>query len=425
MADRQHHAREPEGELFRLLVENVLDYAIFVIDTKGRVESWNTGAERLLGYREAEMIGHSITPLFTPEDIAKGFPQREMKEALEQGRGNDDRWHVRKDGSRFWCGGSMTPLWDDSRQLRGFAKIMRDRTEWKRNQDAIEEQVRLAAFIKDVGFALTQSDHVPGMLHHCAEAMVRHLNGAFARIWTLEPLSNVLELRASAGRYTHLDGPHSRVPVGKYKIGLIAQERQPHLTNAVASDLRVSDREWARREGMTAFAGYPLLVDDRLVGVMAMFSRHDLSESTLEAMSSVANGVALGIERKFADSERRRHQEWLRVTLASIGDAVIATDTEGRITFLNPVAQDLTGWSQADAHGQPLTTVFHVLHEETRLPAENPVSKVLREGRVVGLGNHTVLIARDGTERPIDDSAAPILDTTGSLAGVVLVFRDV
>ncbi|MEO6462347.1 MAG: PAS domain-containing protein, partial [Candidatus Eisenbacteria bacterium] len=224
MADRQDRAREQrEGELFRLLVENIQDYAIFVIDTEGRVENWNPGAERLLGYRDAEMIGQSITPLFTPEDIAKGFPQREMQQALEQGRGIGDRWHVRKDGSRFWCGGTMTPLWDDGRQLRGFAKIMRDRTEWMRNQDTIEEQVRLAAFIKDVGLALTQSDQVPEMLHHCAEAMVRHLNGAFARIWTLDPQSNVLELRASAGRYTHLDGPHSRVPVGKYKIGLIAQ----------------------------------------------------------------------------------------------------------------------------------------------------------------------------------------------------------
>ncbi|MEO5989561.1 MAG: PAS domain S-box protein [Candidatus Eisenbacteria bacterium] len=426
MADRQQDAREHgEGELFRLLVENVQDYAIFVIDTEGRVENWNPGAERLLGYPEAEMIGHSITPLFTPEDIAKGFPLREMQQALEQGRGNDDRWHVRKDGSRFWCGGTMTPLWDDNRQLRGFAKIMRDRTEWKRNKDAVEEQVRLAAFVKDVGLALTQSDHLTDMLQHCAAAMVRHLNGAFARIWTLDPQGTMLELRASAGQYTHLDGPHSRVPVGQYKIGLIAQERQPHLTNTVTSDPRVSDREWAQREGMTAFAGYPLLVEDRVVGVMAMFSRHELSDSTLEAMSSVANGVALGIERKSADAERRRHQEWLRVTLASIGDAVIATDTEGRITFLNPVAQDLTGWSHADAYGQPLATVFQILHEETRLAVESPVGTVLREGRVVGLGTHTVLIGRDGTERPIDDSAAPILDTTGSLAGVVLVFRDV
>jgi two-component system, NtrC family, sensor kinase len=98
----------------------------------------------------------------------------------------------------------------------------------------------------------------------------------------------LLELQASARIYTHLDGPHSRVPVGELKIGLIAQERQPHLTNAVTSDPRVSDKEWAMREGMVAFAGYPLVVEGRVIGVMAMFARQELAQDTLEALASVA-----------------------------------------------------------------------------------------------------------------------------------------
>jgi PAS domain S-box-containing protein len=115
----------------------------------------------------------------------------------------------------------------------------------------------------------------------------------------------------------------------------------------------------------------------------------------------------------------------LRVTLASIGDAVITTDTQGRVTFLNPVAQALTGWGQTEAEGQSLDAVFPVLHERTRRPVENPVAKVIREGAIVGLGNHTLLIARDRTERPIDDSAAPIRGEKGETVGVVLIFRDV
>ncbi len=259
----------------------------------------------------------------------------------------------------------------------------------------------------------------------CAEALVENLHGAFARIWTLNPQGDVLELRASAGLYTHLDGPHSRVPVGQYKIGLIAQERKPHLTNAVVGDPRVGDQEWAKREGMVAFAGYPLVVDDRLVGVMAMFARQPLSETTLEAMASVADEIAVGIERKVGEERLHEQREWLSVTLASIGDAVITTDTEGRVTFLNGVAQALTGWRSEEAQGQPLEAVFPILNEQTRQPVENPVERVLREGVVVGLANHTVLIARDGAERPVDDSAAPIRDGTGKMIGVVLVFRDV
>jgi len=116
---------------------------------------------------------------------------------------------------------------------------------------------------------------------------------------------------------------------------------------------------------------------------------------------------------------------WLSVTLYSIGDAVIATDAASLVTFMNPVAETLTGWTREAAAGQPLDAVFKIVNQETRDAVESPVAKALREGVVVGLANHTVLIAKDGTERPIDDSAAPIRDEAGKVAGVVLVFRDI
>ena len=123
--------------------------------------------------------------------------------------------------------------------------------------------------------------------------------------------------------------------------------------------------------------------------------------------------------------EIRRQSEQLSVTLKSIGDAVIATDKEGRVTFLNPVAERATGWKSAEAEGQPLEKVFHIINEQTRKPVQNPVVKVLQEGHVVGLANHTALIRKDESEIPIEDSAAPIRDGGGNIIGVVLVFHDV
>ncbi len=117
-------------------------------------------------------------------------------------------------------------------------------------------------------------------------------------------------------------------------------------------------------------------------------------------------------------------RERFRTTLTSIGDAVVVTDAQGRVTLLNPVAQVLTGWG-GEALGEPLETVFRIVNEATRDTAENPVSKVIRLGAIVGLTNHTVLIAKDGTELPIDDSGAPIRDARGRIVGVVLVFRDI
>jgi PAS domain S-box-containing protein len=131
------------------------------------------------------------------------------------------------------------------------------------------------------------------------------------------------------------------------------------------------------------------------------------------------------LARDRAAAAIHEQREMFRTTIASIGDAVMTTDTQGRITYLNSVAQSLTGWTQEAAAGQSLDTVFRIVNEQTRASVESPVTRVLREGVVVGLANHTVLIARDGTERPVDDSAAPIRDQEGKVAGVVMVFRDV
>ncbi len=158
----------------------------------------------------------------------------------------------------------------------------------------------------EVASALAAGRELRAVLQRCAEAVVRQLEAAFTRVWTLSGDGASLELQASAGLYTHTDGPHARVPVGKFKIGLIAQERKPHLTNDVLHDPRVSNPEWARREGMVAFAGYPLVVEQRLVGVMAMFARRPLAEDTLDWLESIADLVAQGITRLRAEEEVRR-----------------------------------------------------------------------------------------------------------------------
>ena len=153
---------------------------------------------------------------------------------------------------------------------------------------------------------------------------------------------------------------------------------------------------------------------------------HDVLAFAIWAAAGIA--IALLIVITFVavrDSERMRElQEELATTLRSVGDAVIATDATGAVRFLNAVAEELTGWSNQMARGKPLEAVFCIINEQTRETAESPVSKVLRENAVVGLANHTILRARDGVERPIEDSGAPIWGAGGEVTGVVLVFRD-
>jgi PAS domain S-box-containing protein len=135
--------------------------------------------------------------------------------------------------------------------------------------------------------------------------------------------------------------------------------------------------------------------------------------------------IAFGEAMRAAEFRATQRGELLQITLRSIGDAVITTDNHGRVTQLNPVAESLTGWGQAEALGQPLDAVFRIVNEATRQPVESPVRRALREGTVVGLANHTMLVRRDGTEIAIDDSAAPIRDERGLVSGCVLIFRDV
>ncbi|MES2709162.1 MAG: ATP-binding protein [Verrucomicrobiota bacterium] len=147
----------------------------------------------------------------------------------------------------------------------------------------------------------------------------------------------------------------------------------------------------------------------------------------IPALALWLRGLLRGIKKAYQtslDAARQRAQE-LHVTLNSIGDAVVATDGEGRVVFLNPVAESMMGWKQEEASGRPLTEVFEIFNEYTREPAENPVGRVLRENVVVGLANHTVLRSRRGVEIPIEDSAAPIRGTDGQVRGVILVFHDV
>ncbi len=181
---------------------------------------------------------------------------------------------------------------------------LRDVTARRSAERALLQSARRAELGAEVGAALASRGSLDEQLRRCAQAIVNNLDAAFARLWILDEAAQVLVLRASMGLYTHLDGPHGRVPVGALKIGLIAQERRPHFSNDVLADGSVGDKAWALREGMVSFAGYPLIVDERVVGVMALFARHDLGLETLHSLAYVADTIALGIDRKRSEEQR-------------------------------------------------------------------------------------------------------------------------
>ena len=299
------------------ILESALD-PIVVIDGAGAILEFNQAAERTFGYERREVLGREMAAVIIPirfrEDHRKG-----LQRAVETGTGTLfgrrlEMIACRADGTEFPVeltiarAGEAPPV---------FAGYLRDIALQRASEQSLLDRARLASLAADVGTALTRTDTLTEMLQACAQAVVGRLDAAFARIWTLDAGQQVLELRASAGIYTHLDGPHGRVPVGKFKIGLIAAERQPHLTNHVIGDPRVGDQEWAKREGMVAFAGYPLMIDDEIVGVLAMFSRRPLSDTDFEGLATVAQGIAVGIARqRGVETLHERAAQLARLALA-------------------------------------------------------------------------------------------------------------
>jgi signal transduction histidine kinase len=197
-------------------------------------------------------------------------------------------------------------------------------------------RIREATLRGEINRLLARPDSTRRTLQACTDAIVNNLNVVFARIWTLKRGQRILELQASSGLYTGLHGKYSRVPVGHLKIGLIAKTRIPYLSNAAADDPRIQDQEWVKREGIVAFAGYPLVVDNRVVGVIATFARLPIGSETFETIGSIAGIVAQGIERQ-------RSQRELRRAIKANHEAVVGERTRIAREMHDGLLQNVTG----------------------------------------------------------------------------------
>jgi PAS domain S-box-containing protein len=294
------------------LVEHV-PIAVVSVDGEGTIRGWNPRAEAITGRRGRDALGEAFLDLFPPAERAV---VRETLDAAQHGAGAVTTTAARPgvDGEEQLLELTVAAMGDGN---LGTLVLLDDVTERVRTERELSERARTAGLTAAVALAVAADRPLEDKLDQCARAVIDHLDAAFARVWLLDESADMLVLRASAGQYTHLDGPHSRIPVGELKIGRIAETWRPHLTNEVVGDPNISDQEWARREGMIAFAGYPLISADQLVGVLALFARRALPASALDALSSIADTLAVGIQQAYTaeevldllDRERRAREE--------------------------------------------------------------------------------------------------------------------
>jgi PAS domain S-box-containing protein len=361
------------------------------------------------------------------EDLVRYAENWRVSRETGQPFEDEARFRRAANGEYRWFLMRAVPLRDEIGNILKWYGIATDIQDRRRADEALHaamsERTRLAAFREEIAMALARGENLRAILHNCAEAMVDHLHAAFARIWTLSSDARELELQASAGMYSRLDGSHSRIPLGQFKIGLIAQEKKPHMTNDVQNDPRVSDKDWARREKMVAFAGHPLLVGDQVVGVMGMFSQQPLREGTLETLSFVADAIAQGIERKRAEEALRRSEAYLAESqrLTHTGSWAV-----------NPALEKTVYWSEETFRifgvdpregGPTFETYRQRIHPEDRDRVRRYREHSFRE-KLEYVDDYRILLP-DETLRHIHVIGHPVLDETGEVREYVGTVVDV
>jgi len=409
---------------FHLTLNNIND-AVFYADLSGKILWVNQQALNLFERSREDLIGFPLMDCLSPEAAALAESRLASVRAGTSVSPLVEFKVLRPDGTSRWIEANVSNVTQDEMVI-GRLLVGRDITQRKQAELLLVERNCLLALDAEVGKIINKDLAFRDLLQACTEAIVRHVDAAFARIWTLNSADQVLELQASAGLYTRLNGTHSRVRVGHLKIGKIASEQKPHLTNAVIGDPRIPEQEWAKREGLVAFAGFPLMRDHEVFGVMALFSRHSLSEFTMDSLGMVADRLTTAIGRQRAlETEHRLCSQNERI-LDSMGEGICGLDLEGKTTFVNPIGAKMLGYEVEELIGTSMHDRMHYTKADgvSPYPREDcPMYASLKDGQVHRVYEE-VLWRKDGTRFPVEYTSRPMWEE-GQLVGALVTFQDI
>ena len=251
--------------------------------------------------------------------------------------------------------------------------------------------------------SLTMGDTLKETLQSITDIFVKELNVAFVRIWIVDETENLLKLQASSGLYTHIEGEHEQLPIGgDTKISRVVSEKRLHMSNNIQDSPYIKDKDWAREQGLTSYAGIPMVVEGRSVGALVLFSREVIQKDTMPTISSIADSIAVAIERNRAEETALASERKIRAMSESSLDALIMIDGKANIIFWNPAAERIFGYSAEEVMGRNLHEL--IVPAEERELANKGMDDFVQtgEGKVIGVVIEHQGLRKDGSFFPAE-----------------------
>ena len=431
---------------YRLLAENVAD-VVWTTDLELNTTWISPSIYQLTGETPEEYLTTKIQDRFSQKDFMKLNHLFQQQLLLEEDSKADKKrsvdielQHRKKDGNSIWVSMKMTFLRDEHGRPIGIHGVTRDISERVEKDQAIQKQNNQQQMLLSASEKLINavSDNLNNVIED-ALSQVGKISEAdrvylFEHDYHLKVTNNIYEW-CGEGIVPQIEilknVPFSEVEEWLYYHG---KGESIVINDVQALPEGDSVREILEPQGIKSLLSVPVFFEGELFGFIGFDSvrkHHFYTKEEQAFLHQFASNLVMTIKKNDYTEELKNSERYLQIekeqfktTLLSVGDGIISTDEEGKVLILNPIAEQLTGWTQEEAIGKPIEEVFYIVNEYTRQRCENPVQKVLATGDIIELANHTMLISRDGIERPIEDSAAPIRDENSMITGVVLVFRD-
>ncbi len=397
-----------QNRFLQNIMESPTGISIISTDLEGNVLFWNKGAENLLGYQSEEMVGKQKIGVVYPDDPENKQKIMEVfKYILSEKKGTTcEIQELAKDGRRVWVKLTLSPRFDDRNRVIGIVGIGENCTERRYAEQKLAERIRLGSLSAEIGSILAGGDSLPPISRQCLKAIIQYGNAVFARIWTLHTGDHLLELQGH-GQADEIFISDSMINRDRDLVEQTVKNRVPLVSNDIQNDSHFEEREWLIKEKVRAYASYPLIVEGRLMGILDLYSREEISPALEHALSGVSSEIALGIERIWAYATVSASEERIRSIVVNALDGIITTFQNGSIESINPAAESIFGFKAFEVLGKRINLLmpephYHMDHKGLQSLLETHRKNIL--GKVI----EVVGRRKDGSVFPMELSVSEL-----------------